>query len=170
MLGKLNSAVFGLLPQLDAWDPAIMPLRLNTHTHTHSQTHTHKLTHTRAHTHTQTHTHDYAHVSKHTQTHIITHVSKHTHTHTHTHTQRVVPAPKSLQTVLLSYLPNLNPPVPHLNARYLILYPSHWHLLEIRHSGGLRGPGAYFAATLAGKGCNPEFTPINLCLGCKHYK
>ena len=43
------------------------------------------------------------------------------------------------QPVSFSSPPNSKPPIPHLNARYLMLYWSHWHLLEIRHSGGFCG-------------------------------
>ena len=65
----------------------------------------------------------------------------------------VVPTPKSPQTVPINSSFNSKPPIPHLNARYLMLYPSHWHLLEIWRSGGFRsvGPGAYFARFGKGK-------------------
>jgi len=48
------------------------------------------------------------------------------------------------QTVPISYLPASKPPIPHLNTRCLTLYPKHWHLLGIRHSGGLCGARCIF--------------------------
>jgi hypothetical protein len=49
------------------------------------------------------------------------------------------PRAKPPQTGPISFPPNLKPPIPHLNARYLMSYLNHWHLLEIRHSGGVCG-------------------------------
>jgi len=80
----------------------------------------------------------------------------------------VQPPPK---TGPISFPPNLKPPIPHLNARYLKLYLNRWHFLEIGILGGSVGPGAYFAPTLAGKRCISEVAPIDLCAsGYKHYK
>ena len=44
---------------------------------------------------------------------------------------------KPPQPVLLSSPPDSKPPIPHLNARYLMLYLN--HLLEIWHYGGFCG-------------------------------
>jgi len=48
------------------------------------------------------------------------------------------------QTVPISCSPNSKPHIPDLNARYLMLYLIHWHLLEIRHSRGLCGARCVF--------------------------
>ena len=39
--------------------------------------------------------------------------------------KQVVPTPKSPQTVPIRSSPYSKPPIPHLNARYLILYLNH---------------------------------------------
>jgi len=44
----------------------------------------------------------------------------------------------------LSSPPNPKPPIPHLNAKYFMLYLNHWHLLEIWHSGGVCGARCVF--------------------------
>ena len=85
----------------------------------------------------------------------------------------VVPVQPPPKTGPISFPPNLKPPIPHLNARYLKLYLNRWHFLEIGILGGSVGPGAYFAPTLAGKRCISEVAPIDLCFrisGYKHYK
>ena len=46
--------------------------------------------------------------------------------------------------VPLSSTPNSKHPIPHLNARYLMLYLNHWHLLENWHSGGFCGARCVF--------------------------
>ena len=51
---------------------------------------------------------------------------------------------KPPQLVSLSSPPISEPPIPHPNARYLMLYLKRWHLLEIWHSGGFCGARCVF--------------------------
>jgi len=51
----------------------------------------------------------------------------------------VVPTPKSPQTVPINHSPNPKPLLPHLNARYLIVYLNHWHFSGNWYPGGLCG-------------------------------
>ncbi len=65
----------------------VLPLAINSPTHTHTHTRTHARTYARTHMHTHAHAHTHTHKNTHAHTH--THMHTHTHkinTHTHTHT------------------------------------------------------------------------------------
>ena len=55
------------------------------------------------------------------------------------------------QPVSLNSPPNLTPPIPHLNAKYLVLYLNRWHFLEIWHSGGFCGARCVFCTRFGRK-------------------
>ena len=73
--------------------------------------------------------------------------------------------------VSLSSSPNSKPPIPHLNARYLMLHLYHWHLLKIWHSGGFCGARCVFCTHCwQGKGAFLRLPRSTSASGYKHCK
>jgi len=73
--------------------------------------------------------------------------------------------------VSLSSSPNSKPPIPHLNARYLMLHLYHWHLLKIWHSGGFCGARCVFCTHCwQGKGAFLKLPWLTSASGYKHCK